>query len=149
MDAAALVISSIDEESVGAARLMFKIGDHLVDDIAWVLRFKAASAPIIERSEYMVAIDRLRAAGYRISDGDAHWQQFAGLRSKYASVLNQIADLLLAPPAALARRPFIFAAPSASRPQETGWEVGRARLTTPTASLPPCIMFRSPALRCV
>jgi hypothetical protein len=47
----------------------------------------------------MVAIDRLRAAGYRIGDGDAHWQQFAGLRPKYASILNQIALRLVAPPA--------------------------------------------------
>src|SRR2546422_3365302 len=52
MDAAALVISSIEEESVGAARLMFTVGNHLVEDMAWVFRFKATAAPLIERGEY-------------------------------------------------------------------------------------------------
>src|SRR2546428_471038 len=99
MDAAALVISSIEEESVGAARLMFTVGNHLVEDMAWVFRFKATAAPIIERGEYMAAVGRLRAAGYRVRDGETHWQQFAGLRSKYGSTLNQVAPLLVAPPA--------------------------------------------------
>lgn len=99
MDAAALVISSIEEESVGAARLMFTVGNHLVEDMAWVFRFKATAAPIIERGEYMAAVGRLRAAGYRVRDGETHWQQFAGLRSKYGSTLNQVAHLLVAPPA--------------------------------------------------
>lgn len=99
MDAAALVISSVDEESVGAARLMFTVGNHLVDDIAWVFRFKAMSTPIIERSEYTIAVGRLKAAGYRVRDADTNWQQFADLRAEYASILNQMAHLLVAPPA--------------------------------------------------
>jgi NAD(P)-dependent dehydrogenase (short-subunit alcohol dehydrogenase family) len=56
-------------------------GTHLIKDLAWVFRFKATPAPIIERSEYIVAVGRLRAAGYRAGDGEAHWERFANLRS--------------------------------------------------------------------
>jgi len=99
MDAAALVISSVEVESAGAARLMFTVGDHLVEDMAVVYGLKATPDPIIERGEYMVAVGRLRAAGYRVRDGETHWQQFAEMRSKYASMLNQVAQFLATPPA--------------------------------------------------
>src|SRR5205807_3061810 len=98
-DAAALVISSVEVDSAGAARLMFTVGNHLVEDMAVVYGLKATSDPIIERGEYMVAVGRLRAAGYRVRDGETHWQQFAEMRSKYASMLNQVAQFLATPPA--------------------------------------------------
>ena len=100
MDAGALVISSMEgQPSAGAAKLMLTIGNHFVEDIAWLLRFQQTPDPIIERSEYAAAIERLKAAGYQAHDGDAHWQKFAAMRSKYATTLNQIAQLLSAPPA--------------------------------------------------
>ncbi|HTD47844.1 MAG TPA: ion channel [bacterium] len=99
MDAAALVISSVEVESAGAARLMFTVGSHLVEDMAIVFGLTAAADPIIERSEYMAAVGRLRAAGYRVKDGDTHWQRFADLRSRYGSMLNQAAQFLAIPPA--------------------------------------------------
>src|SRR5438874_3099876 len=100
MDAGALVISSMEgQPSAGAAKLMLTIGNHFVEDIAWLLRFQQAPDPIIERGEYAAAIERLKAAGYQAHDGDAHWQKFAAMRSKYATTLNQIAQLLSAPPA--------------------------------------------------
>ena len=99
MDAAALVISSVEVESAGAARLMFTVGNHLVEDMAVVYGLKARPDPIVERGEYMVAVGRLRTAGYRVRDGETHWQQFAEIRSKYASILNQVAQFLATPPA--------------------------------------------------
>jgi len=99
MDSAALVISSTDSPARGAAKLMFTVGNHLVEDLAWVFRFKLASDPIIEKSEYKAAIVRLKAAGYRVTDGDGAWEQFSHYRSKYASALNLMAQYLLAPPA--------------------------------------------------
>jgi len=100
MDAAALVLSSMEgEPAVGAAKLMMTIGNHFVEDISWLLRFQPSTDPIIERAEYVAAIARLRAAGYRVQDGDTHWEKFGLIRSKYASILNQIAQVLSAPPA--------------------------------------------------
>jgi len=98
MDAAALMISSVEDESEGAARLMFTVGNHLVEDLNWVFRLKAAENPILEMAEYDEAITRLKAAGFQIKDGDG-WTAFSGLRSKYASTLNQIAHRLAITPA--------------------------------------------------
>ena len=100
MDASVLVLSSIEgHEAAGSAKLMFTIGNHLAEDIAWVFRFQPDTTPIIEREEYTAAIVRLKAAGYEAHDGEAHWQKFAKMRGNYASVLNRIASLLSAPPA--------------------------------------------------
>ena len=100
MDSASLILSSTDSPAKGAAKLMFMVGNHLVEDMSWVLGLTLATDPIIERSEYAAAIARLKAAGYKVRDGDASWDDFAHHRSKYASALNQMATNLLAPPAA-------------------------------------------------
>jgi hypothetical protein len=99
MDAAVLVMSTVDDDSEGSARLMFTVGNHLVDDLAWVFRFKNAPEPIVEREEYRQAVERLQQAGYRIKDPEAGWTKFAELRSKYATTLNHMARLLAIPPA--------------------------------------------------
>ena len=97
MDAAVLVVSTVEEESEGPARLMLTVGNHFAEDTAWVLRFKADLDAIIGRDEYDAAVERLRKAGYRIKENG--WAEFSKLRSKYGSVVNQLA-LLLAVPAA-------------------------------------------------
>lgn len=99
MDSAALIVSSTDHPSRGTARLMLTVGYHMTEDLAWVLRLKPASEPILERVEYQAAIDRLRAAGYHVHDGDAAWEKFVAIRSKYASALNLMAQMLMSPPA--------------------------------------------------
>ena len=100
MDAASLVVSSMDDEpSHGAARLMLTVGNHMAEDLAWVFRLKTTPDPILERSEYVEAIRRLRAAGYNALDGDEHWKKFSLIRGKYATALNQIAQWLSTPPA--------------------------------------------------
>jgi hypothetical protein len=76
---------------------MLTVGNHLVEDTAWVLRFTSTQDPIIGRDEYEVAVDRLKKAGYRIKPGG--WEKFSALRSQYASVVNQLALLLALPPA--------------------------------------------------
>jgi len=101
MDAGALIMSSVEgSEAAGSAKLMVTVGDHLVEDINWLLFASSAQAePVIERSEYEAAIARLRAAGYKAMDGDEHWQRFAAMRSKYAVFINRMAQLVSAPPA--------------------------------------------------
>jgi Ion channel len=99
MDSAALILSSTDDRAKGAAKLMFTVGNHLVEDLAWVFRLEIEPNAIIERSEYAAAVARLRSAGYAIQDGDAAWERFSRYREKYASALNLMAQYLLAPPA--------------------------------------------------
>jgi hypothetical protein len=78
---------------------MFTVGKHLVGDLSWVFRLKNATDGIVERAEYQIAVDRLVKSGYRVRDTEAGWKQFAELRSKYASPLNQMAHWLVVPPA--------------------------------------------------
>jgi hypothetical protein len=100
MDAAVLVMSTVDDESEGPARLMFTVGTHFVEDMSWVFRFKTSNDAIVERDEYTQAVDRLTKAGFRIKkDGDAGWKRFIELRAKYAATLNHMASLLATPPA--------------------------------------------------
>ena len=99
MDAAILVISTIDDESEGAAHLMFKVGNHLVEDMRWVFATKSSGDAIVEHEEYKVAVDRLVKAGYSIKDREAGWKRFVELRSNYAGTLNSISHWLVIPPA--------------------------------------------------
>src|ERR1700693_5378844 len=50
MDAATLVLSTVVSEDAteGHARLMFKVGNHLGEDLAWYFRFKNAGGAIVE-----------------------------------------------------------------------------------------------------
>jgi hypothetical protein len=97
MDAAVLVVSTVEDESEGSAHLMVIVGNHFVEDTAWVLRFRGELDAIIDRDEYQAAVARLRKAGYRIKEGG--WEKFSTLRAKYGSVVNQLALLLAVPPA--------------------------------------------------
>jgi hypothetical protein len=99
MDAAILIISTVQDDSEGPARLMYKVGSHLVEDMNWVFRLKGADDPIVERAEYQAAVERLAKAGYKIGDVEAGWTQFGELRSIYATSLNQMASWLAIPPA--------------------------------------------------
>jgi hypothetical protein len=99
MDAAVLVMSTVEDDSAGAARLMFTVGNHMVEDLSWVFRFKSSSEPIVERAEWQVAVELLASAGYRAKDTEPAWKKFVELRSKYATNLNRMANLLSIPPA--------------------------------------------------
>jgi hypothetical protein len=99
MDAAILIISTVDDDAVGPAYLMLRVGNHLVEDFSWVFGLKGPEDGIVERAEYDIAVERLIKAGYHVRDTEAGWKQFAELRSKYASPLNQMAHWLVVPPA--------------------------------------------------
>ncbi|TMD27771.1 MAG: response regulator transcription factor [Chloroflexi bacterium] len=75
------------EEFTGAAKLMMTVGNHLIEDTAWVFNIQSESDPIIEREEYVTAVARLRAAGYDMRDGEEHWQKFAKLAAAIRGIL--------------------------------------------------------------
>jgi len=101
MDAATLALSTIvsEDETEGHARLMFKVGNHLVEDLAWYFRIKNAGVPIVERQEFDDARERLIKAGFHCRESDAAWSQFAALRSMYATPLNLLARRMAIMPA--------------------------------------------------
>jgi hypothetical protein len=99
MDAATLVLSSVEHDSAGAARLMFKVGNHLVEDMVYAFHIKTTEEPGVERHEFDAAMARLLDAGYRCRDAEAAWTEFVALRKRYASPLNQMAHWFAIVPA--------------------------------------------------
>src|SRR5207302_575608 len=99
MDAAILVMSTVEDESEGPARLMFTVGNHLVEDLSWYFRLRSSAEPYVERQEFDEAVARLRKAGHSRRPQEAAWKEFAELRAKYAFPLNQMAQRLAIVPA--------------------------------------------------
>lgn len=97
MDAATLVLSTIEDGPQGEALLLYKLGDHLITDMARNLGFAIEHIPGVEREEFDEAAARLRRAGYALRERDAAWEQFAELRSHYAGWLNRVSGNLAAP----------------------------------------------------
>jgi len=91
MDAATLVISTIDGEAEGSARLTLTIGKHLVEDMSWFFGFTQSQDVGVDPSEFDEAYDRLKKSGYRCRPRDAAWEDFSRIRARYASALNQSA----------------------------------------------------------
>ena len=92
MDAATLVISTVDGPSKGAAKLQMTVGYHLVEDMAWFFQFKGEPEVGVDRTEFDAAVDRLTKAGYKCRPKDEAWVDFSKYRAKYARTLNQMAQ---------------------------------------------------------
>jgi hypothetical protein len=100
MDAAALVVTTVEVESVGSAKLMLMVGYHLVEDMNWFFRFKTGeSEPGIEQSEFEHAVSDLELAGYKCKPPEAAWVAFSEVRGRYASSLHLMADRFAIVPA--------------------------------------------------
>ena len=99
MDAAVLVMSTVDSESEGSAHLMFTVGNHLVEDMTWVFKFDTSNDAIVEKQEYLEAVQRLKKSGYHVADVEAGWKRFVELRVKYAETINHMAQQLAITPA--------------------------------------------------
>lgn len=99
LDAAVLLMTTVEEPSCGEARIFYNIGRHAVADLFRYFRFQdAAVTPGIERHEFESACDRLAAAGYKLFDRDEAWERFGALRSTYAGHLNVMARFFQIPP---------------------------------------------------
>ena len=101
MDAAVLLMSGVDDKSEGPAKLMYRVGNHLVEDLSWYFRrwTPQSDTPVIERFEFDQAWERLQKAGYHCKPADAAWTTFSRLRSSYASPINGLARALVIIPA--------------------------------------------------
>lgn len=99
LDAATLIITTIDGVVDGQARIFFNVGRHAAHDLASYFRTEQEhTGPGIERAEFDLACERLVAAGYRLRDRDDAWRGFARLRSDYAARLNGMARFFEIPP---------------------------------------------------
>ncbi|HET9051064.1 MAG TPA: ion channel [Candidatus Dormibacteraeota bacterium] len=99
LDASALVLSAVDGGPRGSARLLYKVGAHLVEDLGWYSGVQFEPDPLVEREEFDAACARLRDAGYHVHGGDAAWRTFVELRSRYAVPVNRLVQWLAVTPA--------------------------------------------------
>ncbi|HEV8021269.1 MAG TPA: hypothetical protein VGP41_08425, partial [Candidatus Lustribacter sp.] len=101
MDAATLVITTVDIGHVGAARMLSRLGRHMVSDFARYYNFKEDpdGAPGIDRAEFDQVFERLSAHGLRMREAEKAWVDFAALRGSYAAPLISMAQWWRIPPA--------------------------------------------------
>jgi hypothetical protein len=99
LDAASLVLTTIERVPRGEAELFERIGSHLVEDIT-NLGFRAgttadpratSSRSDLDRDAFDGAYARLGDAGYVLAPGDAAWPAFEAARAGYAGRLNAMA----------------------------------------------------------
>lgn len=99
LDAATLLVTTIEDIPTGQAQLLLDVGTHLVGDLGRYFSFAADDQVGIEREEFDRARERLAACGYRVRETDAAWRGFSLIRSRYASALNAMAVNWAIPPA--------------------------------------------------
>jgi len=99
LDAATLVLTTIEDAPRGPARGMRNVGVHLVEDLAQYFHFDGQRDVYVERAEFDEAHGQLRLAGFQVSEAEPAWEAFSRLRAEYAGALNAMARQWLTPPA--------------------------------------------------
>jgi hypothetical protein len=103
LDASTLVITTVDVGCVGQAKMLSRLGRHLVSDYAQYYGLPGEHVEVaavgIERSEYDHVYERFAAKGVRMRPVEAAWIEFCALRASYAVPLNAMAHYWRIPPA--------------------------------------------------
>ena len=90
LDAASLVLTTIEGIPRGEAKLFKRVGTHLVEDIH-NFGFRAGEGTSLDRADFDAACDRLEAAGYSLMPREVAWPAFQGARATYAARLEGMA----------------------------------------------------------
>lgn len=98
LDAATLVLTTVEDIPRGSAQLMHDLGVHAVSDISRNLPRPPGVATDIQPWEYDEARRRLSAAGYQLADAAEAWDRFRNVRESYALGISIMARVLEAPP---------------------------------------------------
>ena len=99
MDAATLVLTTIEDGPKGWAKLSRAVGGHCIEDLALYFGLEVEPELGVERAEFEEARDRLARAGFRLQDADKSWASFSRMRLEYAGRINALARYWATPPA--------------------------------------------------
>lgn len=99
MDAATLVLTTIEDGPKGWAKLSRAVGNHCLEDLVRQFRLPADEEVGVERAEFEEACHRLARAGFRIRQSDEAWDAFSRMRAEYAGRVNALARFWATPPA--------------------------------------------------
>jgi hypothetical protein len=99
LDAATLMITTVDGPHSGAARIYFNLGRHATHDLAKYMHVALESGSSgLERAEFEAACERLHDAGFAVRDRDVAWERFETMRADYAPQLIALARFFEIPP---------------------------------------------------
>jgi hypothetical protein len=99
MDAATLVLTTIEDGPKGWAKLSRAVGNHCLEDLVYFFNLPAEREVGVERAEFEEARRRLERAGFGLRDADEAWASFARYRAEYAGRVNALARHWATPPA--------------------------------------------------
>jgi hypothetical protein len=98
LDAATLLLTSVEDAPDERAKLMYGTGVHAVEDLFYYLRLSDRET-VIGRDEFEDVIRDMKEDGFSVRPVDDAFARFTEKRAKYAPRLDAIAVLLAAPPA--------------------------------------------------
>jgi Ion channel len=97
LDAATLILTSVEDEPDERARLMYGTGVHAVEDLFYYFRLEERET-VIQRDEFEDVLQDMKDDGFSIRPVDEAFARFTEKRAKYAPRLDAIAVMLAAPP---------------------------------------------------
>src|SRR6266498_3921412 len=97
LDAATLILTSLDDEPGESAKLFYGTGVHAVEDLFYYFRLTEREA-VIQRNEFEDVLNDMKNDGFAIRPVDEAFASFTEKRAKYAPRLDAIVVLLAAPP---------------------------------------------------
>lgn len=97
LDAATLIITSVQGEPDERAKLLYGTGVHAVEDLFYYFRLTERGSDI-QRDEFEDVLNDMRDGGFAIRPTDEAFARFTEKRSRYAPRLDAIVLMLAAPP---------------------------------------------------
>jgi hypothetical protein len=98
LDAATLILSTMDKEPMPGAQTFYRTGVHAVEDLFFYFQVEERQ-PLIERSEFEEVLRDFKDLGIPVRPADEAWDRFREMRAAYGGRLDALAILLAAPPA--------------------------------------------------
>ena len=97
LDAATLIITSVEDEPDERAKLLYGTGVHAVEDLFYYFRLTDRET-VIQRDEFEAVLQDMKDEGFSVRPVDDAFVRFTKKRATYAPRLEAIAMLLAAPP---------------------------------------------------
>jgi hypothetical protein len=97
LDAATLILTSVDGVAHQRAKLVYGTGVHAIEDLFYYLRLEEREA-VISEDEFRDVLETMRDDGYETRPFEEAFARFTQLRAAYAPRLDAISNLLAAPP---------------------------------------------------
>jgi Ion channel len=97
LDAATLIITSVETEPDDRAKLLYGTGVHAVEDLFYYFRLTEREA-VIQRDEFENVLQDMKDDGFPVRAVDDAFDRFSEKRAKYAPRLDAITVFVASPP---------------------------------------------------